>query len=47
DGRSTKDIAEMLNISERGIEFHRNNIRLKLGIKHRKTNLRSYLLSLT
>jgi PAS domain S-box-containing protein len=46
EGKSTKEIAEFLNISERAIEFHRNNIRDKLGLKKSKTNLRSYLLTL-
>ena len=46
EGKSTKEIAEILNISERAIEFHRNNIRDKLGLKKSKTNLRSYLLTL-
>jgi len=47
EGKSTKNMAELLNISERAIEFHRNNIRDKLGLKKKKTNLRSYLLSLS
>ena len=47
EGKPTKEISELLNISERGIEFHRNNLRMKLGLKNRKTNLRTYLLSLT
>ncbi|MBN2282448.1 MAG: PAS domain-containing protein, partial [Deltaproteobacteria bacterium] len=46
EGRTTKDISEILNVSDRAVEFHRNNIRMKLGLKNKKTNLRSYLLSL-
>jgi PAS domain S-box-containing protein len=47
EGKSTKQIADIINISERAIEFHRNNIRDKLGLKKSKTNLRSYLLTLS
>jgi len=47
EGKSTKQMADILNISERAIEFHRNNIRDKLGLKKSKTNLRSYLLTLS
>jgi len=47
EGKTTKDITEVINISATAVDFHRKNIRLKLGIKNTKANLRSYLLTLT
>jgi PAS domain S-box-containing protein len=46
-GKTTKEISELLNLSDRAIEFHRNSVREKLGLKNKKINLRSYLLSLS
>ncbi len=45
-GKSSKEIAGILNLSESTILFHRNNLRSKLGLKGKKTNLRTYLQSL-
>ena len=46
EGKTTKEIAELLNSSQRTIEFHRNSIRAKLDLKNKKVNLRTYLLTL-
>jgi PAS domain S-box-containing protein len=46
NGRTTRQIAEKLKISPRTVESHRGNIRKKLGLKNRKGNLRTHLLSL-
>ena len=46
DGKTTKEIAGLLNSTPRSVAFHRQNIREKLGISNRKVNLGSYLLSL-
>jgi DNA-binding CsgD family transcriptional regulator len=43
DGKSSKDIAALLNLSMSTILTHRHHIRAKLGLKHQKKNLRSFL----
>lgn len=45
-GKTSKDIATVLNISPRSVFFHRNNIRKKLHLHNTNTNLRTFLLSL-
>lgn len=45
-GKASKDIAELLRLSPRTVEFHRDNIRKKLGITDRRTSLRTVLQNL-
>lgn len=45
-GKRTKDIAALLNLSENTIVSHRYKIRTKLGLKNKKINLAAYLKSL-
>lgn len=44
NGNTTKEIAGILRISIKTVDYHRDNLRWKLGIKRNKTNLRSFLL---
>ena len=47
DGRTTKQIAKLLNVCSDSISRHRYHVRQKLGLNMKKTNLRSFLLSLS
>ncbi len=42
-GKSTKDIAQSLNLSGKTIEFYRKRIRQKVGITNKQINLRTFL----
>ena len=45
EGKTNKEISGILYISKNTVLFHRYNIRRKLGLKNKKINLRSHLLS--
>lgn len=45
DGKTTKEIAEIMGVAASAIDSHRNNIRTKLGLINKDINLRSYLLT--
>jgi len=46
DGRTSKEIAEIMALSVSGVDFHRKRLRRKLGLANSQKNLRSFLLSL-
>ncbi len=46
EGRTTKEIAELLGMSVAAVDFHRNNIRKKLGLRNKKANLVSHLATM-
>ncbi len=46
NGKTNKDISEILHVAGRTIAFHRENIRKKLGLTNKKTNLKTYLMSI-
>ena len=46
EGKTNKEMADVLLVSKNTILFHRHNIRSKLGLKNKKINLRSHLLAM-
>ncbi len=44
-GHSSKDIAEVLDITPNSVNFHRKNLRRKFKIRNRQVNLQTYLLA--
>lgn len=44
-GKTTKNIAEIISLSPRTVESYRDSIRKKFGLKHKKINLRTFLIS--
>lgn len=47
EGKTSKEIARLFNISIRSVEFHRDGIRKKLGLNNKNYNLRVFLMNLS
>ncbi len=47
EDKTTKEIGQLLNLSPRTVEYYRDKIRKKLGLKSKNVNLRSYLYTVT
>jgi DNA-binding NarL/FixJ family response regulator len=47
EGKTTKEMTQILNISATAVDFHRKNLRTKFGIKNKRTNLMAFLTSLS
>lgn len=45
-GKTSKEIAEFMCMSDKTINIHRYNIRKKIGLQNKKLNLRTHLLSI-
>jgi DNA-binding CsgD family transcriptional regulator len=45
-GMSSKDIANTLEITQKTVENHRNNLREKLGLKNKGVNLQVFLMNM-
>jgi DNA-binding CsgD family transcriptional regulator len=46
EGKSSKEIAKLISSKVRTVEFHRANLRKKLGLTKKNENLRYFLLSI-
>jgi PAS domain S-box-containing protein len=47
DGKNSKAVAHLMGLSPSSVQWHRKNIREKLGLTNKKVNLYVYLTSLT
>ncbi|MEE9912293.1 MAG: LuxR C-terminal-related transcriptional regulator [Deltaproteobacteria bacterium] len=47
NGKSSRGIADLMNVSRGAIDVYRYRIRTRLQLNNKKANLRSYLTSLT
>jgi PAS domain S-box-containing protein len=47
EGKTTKEIAQLMNLSKFAIDTHRAHLRSKLGLTNKKANLRTYLSSIS
>jgi len=46
EGKTAKEIALIFGVAETSVNTHKQRIRNKLGLAHKKTNLKTYLMSL-
>lgn len=46
EGKSSKEIADMMNVSKSAVDVHRYKMRKKVGLNSKKVNLRNHLIAL-